>query len=256
MLLILFLACTYDMESWQSPLASTFEGTPDAVEGERIFNEEQWEDDSIYALTCAKCHNASEGDTLFVDDDVLNRPGHTVYNAGLRGSWKNKERWNMAESDTLGAFGGQICVDVYFPGASKMTAEQAAHLEAWLKTRTDADPGDDPRAKPLGTDYAIWHNQSDFLASIDGKFGEELGAVEEGEALTQTYCGSCHRTGEAGELVILSAAVLTPTQIAQRIRRVYIDGVKAPNSRMPRLPDDRLVDADLKLILAYLSSGR
>ena len=256
MLVILLSACTYDMESWQSPLAKTFDGVPDPVEGERLFNEESWEDDSIYALTCAKCHHAAEGDTLYQDDDVLNRPGHTVYNAGLRGSWKNNEKWSLAESDTLGAFGGQICVDVYFPGDSQMTGEQAAHLEAYLKTRTDEDPGDDPRAQPLGTDYATWHNQAEFLASIEGKLGEDLGSVEEGAALAEEYCGSCHRTGEAGELQFFSASVLTPAQLAQRIRRVYIDGVKAPNSRMPRLPDDRLVDEDLKLILAYLTSGR
>jgi mono/diheme cytochrome c family protein len=256
MLLILSLACSYDMESWQSPLAKGFEGEPDPEAGEVIFLEEQWEDDSMYALTCAKCHNASEADTLYQDEGELNRPGHTVYNAGLRGSWKNNEKWNMAKSDTLGAFGGQICVDVYFPGDSQMTAEQAAHLEAYLKTRTDADPGDDPRAQPLGTDYATWHHQSEFLASIEGKVGEELGSVDEGRALAEAYCGSCHRTGEGATLEFFGISVLTPEQFAQRIRRATIDGVKAPNSRMPRIPDDRLSDDDLKLILAYLTAGR
>lgn len=148
-------ACTYDPETWQSPLARDFDGTPDAAEGERLYYEEHWEDESLYALSCASCHHNSAGDTLDTDDDdALNRPGHTLYNAAWRGEWKDGERWSKTRSDVLGAFGGQICVTVFFPGDSAMTPEQAAHLEAYIKTLQDdaPDPGD-PRAQPLGTGY-------------------------------------------------------------------------------------------------------
>ncbi len=90
---LLLLACAYDPETWRSPLASGFSGTPSAEEGERVFFEERWEDDTPYALTCNSCHNAEPGDSLTEDDDeTLNRAGHTVYNAALRGEWKNQHR--------------------------------------------------------------------------------------------------------------------------------------------------------------------
>lgn len=254
---LLFLACAYDMESWQSPLAKGFEGVADPEEGERIFNEEHWEDKSIYSLSCARCHSASEADSLTVDEGDLQHPGHTVYNAAWRGSWKNGEKWSMAKSDTLGGFGGQICVTVYFGGDSAMTAEQAAHLEAWLKTRTDAEPSEgDPRAQPIGVEYSSWDTQSTFLSSIAGKVGEELGSVENGELLAGAYCGSCHRTGAAGELEFYTASLQSAEQLAARIRRASVNGDSAPNRYMPRIPEDRLLDEDLKDILAFLTSGR
>ena len=46
----------YDLDAWQSPLASGFSGTPDAAEGERLYVEEHWNDDTPYAFTCAGCH--------------------------------------------------------------------------------------------------------------------------------------------------------------------------------------------------------
>ena len=46
---LLLLACEYDPETWRSPLASGFSGTPSVEEGERIFYEEHWEDDTPYA---------------------------------------------------------------------------------------------------------------------------------------------------------------------------------------------------------------
>ena len=252
---VLLSGCAYDMESWQSPLASGFDGTPDAAEGERIFNEEHWEDESIYALSCINCHHNAAGDTLDTDEGDLNRPGHTVYNAAWRGEWKNGERWSKAKSDLLGAFGGQICVDVYFPGDSEMTPEQAAHLEAYLKTLTDEVPSeDDPRAQPLGIGYSTWDTQSAFLAEIGDRTGPDLGDIDNGALLVDRHCGSCHDTAEDGSVEFYTAATLSTDQLISRIRRTTVDGEEHHNGFMPRLPENRLVDADLKDVLAFLTA--
>jgi mono/diheme cytochrome c family protein len=253
---LLFAGCTYEPDTWKSPLATGFSGTGDAVQGQEIFEGEHWEDDTPYALTCASCHHPSENDTLEVDDDaVLNRPGHTVYNVSLRGEWKNGQSWNLLASDQLGAFGGQICVDVYFPGESAMTAEQAAHLEAYLKTRADAeaDP-DDPRAQPLGVEYTEWTTRDAFLADIGSATGADLGDVEAGAALAARHCGSCHATGEGGALAFYTVATLSTDQILARIRRTTVNGVEHSNSRMPRLPATRLPDEALRDLLAWLTA--
>ena len=251
----LLAACAYDPETWRSPLASGFSGTPDPAEGERIFNEEHWEDDTPYALACTSCHHAAEGDTLDVDDDdTLNRPGHTVYNVSLRGEWKNQHRWDALADDQIGAFGGQVCVDVYFPGDSEMTAEQAAHLEAWLKTRADAEPAEgDERAEPLGVGYTEWETQDEFITALGSDPGADLGDVDAGAALAGRYCGSCHATGEGGALQFYTLSSLTPATIAARVRKATVDGVGGGNIRMPRIPDNRLPDDELRNILAWLT---
>jgi mono/diheme cytochrome c family protein len=252
---LLLLACEYDPETWRSPLASGFSGTPSVEEGERIFYEEHWEDDTPYALTCNSCHNAEPGDRLTVDDDeTLNRAGHTVYNAALRGEWKNKHRWDDLDDDQIGAFGGQVCVDVFFPGDSVMTAEEAAHLEAFLKTRADAEPAEgDARAQPLGVDYAKWPTQDDFVADLGSAVGADLGDVDAGAAHAARHCGACHASGEGGALEFFTLGTATPTSLAARIRRTTIDGVGGGNVRMPRLPHTRLPDEDLRDLLAWLS---
>jgi mono/diheme cytochrome c family protein len=251
----LLAACAYDSDTWKSPLAAGFAGAADAAEGERVFYEEHWEDDTPYALTCNSCHNASENDTLTVDEGELNRPGHTVYNAALRGEWKNGQTWDMLQSDQIGAFGGQICVDVYFPGDSVMTAEQAAHLEAFLKTRADAEPADgDPRAQPLGVDYQQWPSQDDFLAAIGSATGADLGDVEAGAALAERYCGACHLTGEGDTLQFYTLDTLSTDQLLARIRRTTVNGVEHANSRMPRLPSTRLPDEALRDLLAWATA--
>ncbi len=251
----------YDLDAWQSPLASGFSGTPDAAEGERLYHEEQWTDATPYALTCAACHGNDPADTLEVDAHPdWNGAGHTTWNVAWRETWKISQTWDLEESDVLGAYGGQICVTAYYPEGSAMTAEQAAHLEAWLKTRKDGDPGGDPRAAPLDYSFTDWDTQDDFLASLsDGAGGElrgaELGDVEAGEALAARHCGACHTEGAGGPPTLYSAAASTPSQLAARVRKAEVDGEPAPNDRMPRLSHDRLPDEDLRDLLAWLTAG-
>ena len=163
------VACggAYDLEDWQSPLASQAEEAGDVTRGSDAFFDEHWEDTTAYALSCASCHHGESGDTLTVDSDDLNRPGHTVYNAAHRATWKISQDWDEDESTILGAFGGQVCVAAYFPDGSEMTAQQAADLEAYIKTLRDdpADP-DDERAQVLDYGFKTWTTQDDVLASL------------------------------------------------------------------------------------------
>lgn len=252
----------YDLDSWRSPLASGFDGEADAAEGERLYYEEHWLDDSAYGFTCVSCHHDDGGDTLTVDADELNRSAHSVWNAAWRESWKGGQGWDLEESNSLGAYGGQICVTAYFPSGSAMTAEEAAHLEAYIRTRKDEAPEvGDPLAAPLEYGFTSWDTQEAFLASVaDGDgwlYGSELGDPSAGAGLAARYCGACHAPEGSTEPVFSTASKLDLGTLIQRVRRVKLDDeTPAPNERMPRLPEDKLSDEDLRLVLAWVTMGR
>ncbi len=243
----------YDLESWQSPLAAQFSGTPDPVEGERIYFEEQWSDSSAYAFRCISCHAVDSGDTLEEDADAFTRPAHTTWNAAHRGTWKGSHRWDRKDSDRLGAYGGQICITAYFPNGDEMSPEQAAHLEAWMKTNIDASPGGDPRAQPLDYSFNDWPGQDDVMDAISGgDSGAALGDVDAGEALAARHCGSCH-TPEGDDTPLIYSPPATPAaDFVARIRKADLGG-GVPNDRMPRITHDRLDDDELLDLLAWLT---
>ncbi len=263
---LLVLACgdkddgdgaTYDLESWRSPLASGFDGEGDPAVGEALYYEENWEDATGYGFTCDSCHSADPADTVTTDGDDWNRPAHSTWNAAYREVWKVNHAWDKADSDKIGAFGGQICVKAYFPSGSEMTAEQAAHLEAFMKGNVDGDASAET-AQPLDYGFNTWDTQEDFLASVGGGdwlYGAELGDVANGEALTARHCGSCHTPEGESAPVFYTAASADLDQLISRIRRVDL-GDGTPNDRMPRVPWDRLSDDDLADVLAFLTDGR
>lgn len=264
LLSLLLAACggdaAYDVDTWNSPLASQFEGEADPAEGERLYFEERWLDDSDYAFTCASCHAVDPADTLTEDADALNRAAHTTWNAAWRGSWKGGVSWDVEESEIIGAYGGQICVTAYFPDGSAMTAEQAAHLEAWMRDNRDAT-GEAETAQPLDFGFTSWDTADDFVASVqDGAggwlYGADLGDPAAGEALLEEYCGACHAPAGGGAPVFYTAATADLGTLLARIRATEVAGVAAPNDRMPRLPEDKLPDADLRDLLAALTAGR
>ncbi len=263
--LLLFLAAcggddVYDIDTWNSPLASTYDGVGDPAEGERIYFEEHWTDDTAYGLTCNSCHGSDPDDTMTVDAGDLNRAAHTTWNAAWRERWKGGQDWYVEESIYLGGYGGQICVTAYFPGDAAMTAEQAAHLEAWMRDNRDDDPGDDPTAQAFDYSFTSWDTKDDFVASVkaDGGgwlYGADLGDVTAGQALLDRHCAACHDEDGSGP-VFYTAELQELDSLIARIRRTEVEGVSAPNTRMPLLSEDRLVDDELRDLLAALTDGR
>jgi mono/diheme cytochrome c family protein len=252
----------YDVETWQSPLASEFKGEPSAEEGAKLYTDEHWEDGSSYSLSCNTCHGSGEGDTLLVDEDDWNRPAHTVWNAPWRETWKGNQEWSEDSSSVLGAYGGQICVTAFFPEGSEMTAEQAAHIEAFIKTLKD-DPPDpaDLRAQVLDYGFKDWDTEADFLASLvdeagEWSYGEALGDVDSGEALAGRHCAACHTDsdGTVNPGQVYSAGSAPLDLWVARIRRKNLDSVDRPNARMPGFTVDRLPDEDLRDLLAFLTA--
>lgn len=251
----------YDLETWRSPLASQYDGEGDPAQGEDIYYNETWTDSTGYAFTCDNCHSANPDDTWTTDGDDWNRPAHTTWNAALRETWKINHGHDKADSDKIGAFGGQICIKAYWPSGAEMTPEQAAHLEAWMKTNIDSPDTDAETAQPLDYGFNSWETQEDFVASVqDGSggwlYGSELGDVAAGEELAARHCGSCHTAeGEDGP-VFYTAGTAELGELISRIRRVDLDGGGSPNDRMPRVPFDRLPDGELGDLLAFLTEGR
>jgi cytochrome c553 len=270
-LLVASLACddpVYDVETWQSPLASEFDGEPSVEDGASIYTDEHWGDSSSYALSCNTCHGSRDGDTLLDDSDDWDRPAHTVWNAPWRESWKGGTSWDVETSNVIGAYGGQICVTAFFPEGSEMTAEQAAHLEAYMKTLKDDSPdADDATAQPLDFGFRDWDTEAEFMASLadengDWLYGEDLGDVDQGEAHASRMCAACH-TGSDGTvnpgLPYTSESAPLDLWVA-RVRRENLDTVDRPNDRMPgftfdRVPDEELVDLLAFLTAHYISTG-
>jgi len=256
-MLLILAACapetpdSYDPDTWNSPLALQAEEEGDASRGETIFDDEVW-NGSTYGITCASCHSADSADTLTVDADDWNRPGHTLWNVAWRGSWKSGQTWDEGRDDVIGAFGGQICVDVYYADSS-MDAQAAADLEAFLrKQRDDSASDDDDRAQPLDFGFTSWDGAA-FLSEIEGLEGEDLGDAAVGEGLADRHCGSCHDAGDGTVFYTLDS--LSRDDLVQRIRKETLEGTeedKYPNTLMPRVPSDRLSDDELKDLLAFL----
>lgn len=259
MLMLALIACGpdgYDIDTWNSPLAQQAAEPGDAARGEEIYFNEHWEDAS-YGLTCVSCHSADPGDSLTDDADDYTRPAHTTWNAAYRETWKASHPWDREDSDVNGAYGGQVCVRAYFPAGSAMTAQQAADLEAWMRDNRDADSSAET-ASELDYGFTSWDTQEDFIASLDDGAGgvlagEDIGDPSAGEAKTLQYCGSCH-SQDGATVTLYSVGNLDAVALTQRIRKVEIDGVEAPNDRMPRVPEDRLSDEDLADILAFLTT--
>ncbi len=259
MLWLSLLACgdgSYDIETWQSPLASQADEAGDAARGEEIYFNEHWTDTSPYALTCVSCHSVDSGDVWADDSDEFTRPAHTTWNVAYRENWKVSHGWDNAESDVNGAYGGQVCVRAYFPSGSEMTAQQAADLEAYMRDNRDADASAETAAE-LDYGFTSWDTQDAFFERIsDGaggfKTGADLGDPTAGEALTFQYCGSCH-SDDGSTVTLYSLGSIDTGTLVQRIRKVDVDDVDDPNDRMPRIPEDRLSDDDLADILAFLT---
>ena len=259
MLWLSLLACgdkPYDIETWQSPLASQADEDGDAARGEEIYATEHWTDASPYALTCVSCHSAESSDVWTDDSDAFTRPAHTTWNAAYRETWKVSHGWDNEESDVNGAYGGQVCVRAYFPAGSEMSAQQAADLEAYMRDNRDDDASAET-ASELDYSFTSWDSQDDFFAQLsDGaggfKTGADLGDVDAGKALTFQYCGSCHST-DGSTVTLYSLGGIDTGTLVQRIRKVDLDDADAPNDRMPRIPEDRLSDDDLADILAFLT---
>ncbi|MCB9796631.1 MAG: cytochrome c [Alphaproteobacteria bacterium] len=257
--LTLLLACaSYDVETWSSPLASGFDGVADPEIGLDLFTSEYWSEDAPYPFTCNSCHSAEPGDSLTVDDRTYNGAGHTVWNVAWRGTWKATHDWDGDPDDNvIGAYGGQVCVRAYYPDDAEMNAEQAAHLEAYLRERRDAAPeADDPRAEPLDFSFTTWETQDAFLAELgeDPPRGADLGDVDNGQVLAGRHCGACHTPSDSYRPEFPTAANFTVAQLVSRIRKESVAGAVAVNVYMPRLPADRLSDAELRDILAYLTA--
>ncbi len=249
----------YDLDTWSSPLAAEYDGEGDAAEGERIYAEEHWTDGSSYALSCTACHGSAAADTMERDAETYNRPAHTIWNAPYRETWKSSHEWSAEESNVIGAYGGQVCVSYYFTDA-EMTAEQAAHLEAYMKTlRDDSPAGDDARAQAFDYSWKTWSTQDDFLTSVgDGSggwlYGDEIGDVDSGEVLVGESCGPCHtRDGVVDPSSGYEASFADIDWWIARIRRVTVGDMETSSVRMPAFTPDRMPDEDLADVLAYLT---
>ncbi len=260
---LLALACNdpdgvdaYDVDTWRSPLASAASEPGDAGSGEAIFYGETW-DDGSWGFTCSSCHSSDAEDTLLEDADALNRPGHSTWNAPWRASWKGGVAWDDADSEVIGAYGGQVCVKAYWPEGAEMGPQQAADLEAFMRTQMDDDPGDSELAQPLDFGFTSWDTQDEVVASLlegeDWLRGEDIGDTADGEAAAIRHCGSCH--GDEEGVSFASAEFASTGQLLSRVRKVDLEDLDRPNERMPRLPEDRLPDEELLDLLAWLTEG-
>ena len=229
--ILVALACAVGM----SALSVSAQGGGDAARGQKIFNDSGEELDYP---ACASCH------ATVSKEEEANKTGHVrpafpVYNTSHRGAWKNAKAGKGPKSS---GDAGNICVRA-FQKRKKLPADQVADLNAYLLTLS---PSKD--VKPRKIAYA-----PKLPGSLDG------GDKAKGKAKVQLHCGGCHGDSDDHIQFTLKAGKRKKKTVAMKVRGWIRDKkaksgmrFKANNGMMSFFAKDRVSDADLLDILAYL----
>ncbi|MFK7863622.1 MAG: DM13 domain-containing protein [Pseudohongiellaceae bacterium] len=187
-------------------------------------------------FTCSSCHAISEVDGLAMDG--IRRPGHSLLNAPKRSSFKN------GNSDSLLA-AVNVCVTEWMNGDPLTESDpEWVNLLNWLN---DQNTQEDPEEVTIEI-----VSPPTLLTGGNDIAGREL---------FNTSCIVCHGFDGAGTQLApeITNKGLSPELIARRVRTsgrsnsVAYDGLTG--GVMPFWGADRLTDAELLDIIAYVSGG-
>ena len=226
------------------PAAAQMKMHGDARAGLKLFNSAAL---STNGLSCSHCHAHFDEDAL---DDGHLRPGHSLFNSAHRETWWGQDPEEPGSYQSIGA-AAVVCVEHYMRNPDKLTAQQILDLDAYLENitrRTVTDPlALAPAADRTGT-YAGFDGGDRFV----------------GRSLFYAACHTCHPNAGGG----IGPALPRDKEAAFYARKVREgDGLGAvlsgldPNAYDPRagvfMPffgADRLSDAQLRHIIAYIRS--
>ncbi len=212
------------------------QGEGSVERGKKIFLDTGPEEYPDYP-SCAQCHTtvpaAKEAETGHI------RPGHSLYNVTARPSFKNKPK---GKGPKTAGDAGNICVRA-FQKRKALPPEKVADLNAYLQSISTGES-----AKPLKIGYA-----PRLMKDLDG------GDKTKGKKKYEIYCTTCHGDSDDDIYVALKPGRWNRVKVLRKARGYIPDkrkeaGVrfKANNGMMSFFAEDRLPDADLRDILAYV----
>lgn len=179
---------------------------------------------------CAHCHNTMpEKDELKKAKQL--GPGVTLDGAATRAGWRNRDSFkNVGEAL-------QYCAKTWQERPGGFKAAPLADLVAYLNTLGDGKPL--PKRKV--------QRKPKLLSDLAG------GDAEKGKALTARFCGGCHNAEDDAISFPLKPGRKRSELIARKVRGYDAKSkFKPQGGTMSYYTTDRLADADLRHIIAYL----
>ena len=209
-------------------LAGLVAAAPDddaaAARGKELFFDNQ----DLEYPSCADCHS------LLPEKEEKKKakhlgPGATLYGAVLREGWRNMNTYkDVGEAS-------QTCAKKWQRRKKGLKAAQRADLIAFLKT---AAPAKGPLPKRKVRRPKVLKNWSG-------------GDAKKGKALSARYCMQCHHAGDDSLSFELKPNHKRKDLLARTVRG-YNNKMKFKPKTMSYYTVERLPDADLKHIIAYL----
>jgi mono/diheme cytochrome c family protein len=232
---ILFLAAAFLVT------AAFAQGEGSVERGKKIFFDTGPEEYPDYP-SCAHCHTTLPADKE-KEKTGQKRPAHSLYNVSARPSFKNKPK---GKGPKTAGDAGNICVRAFQKRPKALPPEGVADLNAYLKS---VSPG--KSAKPLKIGYA-----PKLMTELDG------GDPKKGKEEYEEHCTICHGDEDESIYVALKAGRWDKTKVLRKVRGYIVDKktkkvrFKANNGMMSFFAMDRLSDAALRDILAYLGKKK
>ncbi len=187
--------------------------------------------------SCAHCHaTVSAKDELEKTKQI--RPAFPVFNTAHRGAWKNKKKGKLKTAGDA----GNICVKAFQKRKKGLTAIEVEHLNAFLAS---VSPGKDAKQRKIK--YA-----PKLPKSLDG------GDKKKGQKIVAQMCIVCHGPSDDHLQSELKPGRRSKMKVAMKVRGWIRDKktkklkFKANNGQMGFIAENRLSDAQLLDVLAYL----
>ena len=216
-------------------LTAAAQAAGDPARGEKIFRDSG---EDLDFPSCAHCHATIAADKEAKETGHV-RPAFPVYDTSHRGAWKNSK---PGKGPASSGDAGNICVRA-FQKRKKLPADQVADLNAFLQTLS---PSKDVAPRRIR-----------YAPALPGTF--DGGDKARGKQRVQLHCGGCHGATDDHIQLTLKAGKRKKLAVAMKVRGWIKDKkaesgrrFKANNGMMSFFAKDRLPDADLLDILAYL----
>jgi len=199
-------------------------------------------------LACINCH--ADFDEVRRDDGLI-RPAHPLYNAASRETFWGQEADSPDRYMDISS-AAVPCVEAFLLRPTKLTAQQALSLQAYLRAITRQ-----PTRQPLAYTAA-----ADMTGEYAGFAG---GDKRRGRTLFYATCHACHPNGHAGLAPVPLPRDKETSFYARKVREgnglgAVLSGLE-PDAYdrqgglfMPFYGADRLSNQDIRDIISYIES--
>ena len=194
-----------------------------AARGRKLFHDTQGREHP----SCADCHSIMPADVERKTAKHLG-PGATLFGAAVRDGWRNRNTYaDVGEAS-------QTCAKLWQLRKKGLKAAQRADMIAFLEMAAPAGPLPKRKVK-----------RPKLMKNHEG------GDAAKGKVLVARYCAGCHNESDESISIPLPPERKKKDLIARMVRG-YDAKRKFKPKTMSYYTTDRLSDADLRHIIAYL----